>query len=51
MNMKLATYLKGVTANWQQGFGILTIDGNHVTPTAISISRGCFTVNGDTWEV
>lgn len=51
MNMKLATYLKGSTANWQQGFGILTIDGNHVTPTAVSISRGCFTVNGDTWEV
>ncbi|UJD21155.1 metallophosphoesterase [Mycobacterium phage SororFago] len=51
MNMKLATYLKGGTANWQQGFGLLTIDGNHVKPELINIDNGRFTVDGEVWKV
>ncbi|ALF00923.1 metallo-phosphoesterase [Mycobacterium phage Serenity] len=51
MSMELATYLKGGTANWQQGFGILTVDGNHVKPELVPISNGRFTVDGDVWTV
>lgn len=51
MNMKLATYLKGGTGNWQQGFGLLTVDGKHVRPELIPITGGRFTVDGVTWEV
>ena len=51
MNMRLATYLKGGTANWQQGFGLLTVDGRHVKPEAVNIDSGKFSVDGHTWEV
>jgi predicted phosphodiesterase len=51
MNMKLATYLKGATANWQQGFGLLTVEGKHVKPELIPINAGRFSVDGETWEV
>ncbi|OBJ40272.1 hypothetical protein A5630_25310 [Mycolicibacterium mucogenicum] len=51
MDMKLAQYLKQSTANWQQGFGVLTIEGKHVKPEPIPITKGRFTVDGYTWEV
>lgn len=51
MDMKLAHYLKEGTANWQQGFGILTVDGQHVKAETVPIHRGRFTVDGDVWEV
>ena len=51
MNMKLAGYLKGGTANWQQGFGILTVDGQHVKPEIVMIDKGKFSVDGETWVV
>lgn len=51
MNQKLAAYLKGGTGNWQMGFGLLTIDGSHVKPEMVPISKGRFTVDGDVWEV
>ena len=51
MNMKLATYLKGGTGNWQQGFGLLTVDGQSVKPETVPISGGKFSVDGVTWEV
>lgn len=51
MDMKLAQYLKGGTANWQQGFGLVTIDGKHVKPEIIPITGGRFSVDGSTWEV
>ncbi len=51
MNQKLAAYLKGGTGNWQQGFGLLTVDGPHVKPEAVPIVKGRFTVDGFTWEV
>lgn len=51
MNQKLAHYLKGGTGNWQHGFGLLTIDGAHVKPEVVPITKGKFTVDGRTWEV
>lgn len=51
MNMRLAQYLKGGTGNWQQGFGLLTIDGQHVKAETVPIHRGRFTVDGRTWEI
>lgn len=51
MNMKLATYLKGGTGNWQQGFAVVTIDSKHVKPELVPILNGKFTVGGDTWEI
>jgi predicted phosphodiesterase len=51
MNMKLATYLKGGTANWQQGFGLLTIEGSHVKPEIVPIDNGRFTVHGEVWSL
>lgn len=51
MNMKLAQYLKGGTGNWQQAFGLLTVDGRYVKPEVVPINKGRFTVDGHTWEV
>lgn len=51
MNMKLATYLKGGTGNWQQGFALVTIDNKHVKPELIPITNGKFTVGNNTWTV
>ncbi|RYH63732.1 MAG: hypothetical protein EON54_07510 [Alcaligenaceae bacterium] len=51
MNMKLAGYLKGGTGNWQQGFGMLTVDSSVVRPELVPILNGKFSVDGDTWEV
>lgn len=51
MNMKLAGYLKGATANWQQGFAILHIDGDHVRAETIAISSGKFVVDGNVFTV
>lgn len=51
MDMKKAQYLKGGTANWAQGFGLLTIDGQHVKPEVIPVVAGKFSVDGQTWKV
>jgi len=51
MNMKMAGYLKGATANWQQGFGILHVDGRIVRPEIVPIQGGKFTVEGVTFGV
>lgn len=51
MNMKLAQYLKGATANWQSGFGMLTVEGSHVKPELVPIIGGRFSVDGHVWEV
>jgi hypothetical protein len=44
MNFKDAKYAK--THNWQQGFGILYVDGQKVTPCAIPIDKKSFVVEG-----
>ena len=51
MNMRLAGYLKSGTANWQQGFALLTVEGNHVKPEIVPITAGRFSVHGNIWEV
>src|SRR5690606_26012396 len=51
MDMKKAQYLKGGSANWQQGFGIVHIEGTHVQATPVLISGKKFTVDGVTYNV
>jgi predicted phosphodiesterase len=51
MNMHLAQYLKGATANWQSGFGLLTVEGTHVKPELVPIVGGRFSVDGNVWSV
>lgn len=51
MNPKKATYLQGATGNWQQALGWLTIDGQHVTPTLIPVSKGKFSIEGRVFKI
>lgn len=51
MSQKMAAYLGQSTANWQLGFGLLRIDGAHVKPEIVPITKGRFTVDGHTWEI
>lgn len=51
MNMKLAGYLKGATANWQQGFGLITVANGVVKPQEIEISGGQFSVNNVVYKL
>ncbi|AEJ92060.1 metallophosphoesterase [Mycobacterium tuberculosis] len=51
MNQKLAQYLKGGTGNWQQGFGLLTVENSHVKAEPVPVHKGRFTVDGRVWEV
>jgi metallophosphoesterase superfamily enzyme len=51
MNMKNAKYLNGATGNWQQGFAVVTVDGAHVTPTLVPITKGKFSVDGVVYKV
>jgi hypothetical protein len=44
MDMKKATYAK--THNWQQGFGLLYVDGPRVTPVPVPIEKKSFVVEG-----
>jgi hypothetical protein len=43
--------LKQATGNWQMGFGLLTVEGQHVKPEMVPINQGRFTVDGFTWQV
>jgi predicted phosphodiesterase len=46
MDFKKAHYTHG-SANWQQGFGLLYVDGRNVTPVAVPVQRdGSFIVEG-----
>lgn len=50
MNYKDAKYIKGGLFNWQQGFGILYVDGNTVTPHLVPIQKdGTFVVDKKVW--
>jgi len=50
MDSKNALYIKGGLFSWQQGFGILYVDGNTVTPSIIPINKdGSFYVHGKRW--
>jgi len=46
MDFKKAHYTHG-SANWQQGFGLLYVDGRNVTPVAVPVAKdGSFVVEG-----
>ena len=46
MDFKKAHYTHG-SANWQQGFGLLYVDGRNVTPVSIPVAKdGSFIVEG-----
>lgn len=50
MDARQASYLKGGINNWQQGIGILWVDGKDVKPELIPIRRdGSFTAAGRVW--
>ena len=50
MDAKQASYLKGGISNWQQGFGLLWVDGRTVTPQLVPIAKdGSFTAMGKLW--
>ncbi len=52
MAMKKASYLKGGIGNWQQAFGMLHIEGKHVTPSLIPINNdGSFNALGKHWSI
>lgn len=48
MDMRQAKYAK--THNWQQGFGILYVDGNNVYPQPIPIEKKSFMVEGKVYS-
>jgi len=45
MDMRKAKYAK--TFNWQQGFGLLYVDGTHVAPCPIPIQKKSFDIEGE----
>lgn len=50
MNAKKASYLKAGISNWQQGIGILWVEGKTVKPELIPIRKdGTFTAAGKVW--
>jgi predicted phosphodiesterase len=50
MNLKHARYIKAGLFTWQQGFGILYVNGKTVTPHLVPIINKSFTVDGKTWQ-
>lgn len=51
MDMKKADYLKGGAGDWQQGFGVVHVDGNHVDVQLSHINGKKFTVDGRTYSI
>lgn len=46
-DMSKMPYLKTQSANWQQGFGLLYVSGDDVTPVTVPVRKdGTFTVDG-----
>jgi len=50
MDLRQATYLKAGIGNWQQGIGVLVVDGKDVTPMAVPIKDGKFYFDGQVWK-
>jgi hypothetical protein len=46
MDQRRASYLGAGYANWQQGFGLLLVDGQAVTPIPVPINSGSFWFDG-----
>lgn len=50
MDMNQAGYLKAGSGNWQQGFGVLAVDGSDITPIPVPIRNGRFYFDGKVWQ-
>jgi hypothetical protein len=50
MDYRNAKYIKAGLFTWQQGFGILKVDGSNVYPSLVPIVNNSFTVEGKTWR-
>jgi len=50
MDYRNAKYIKAGLFTWQQGFGILKVDGKTVVPQLVPIINNSFTVDGKTWR-
>jgi len=50
MNLKHAKYIKAGLFTWQQGFGILSVEGNTVIPQLVPIVNKSFIVDGKIWR-
>ena len=50
MNLKHARYIKAGLFTWQQGFGILHVDGKNVMPQMVPIVNKSFTVDGKVYK-
>lgn len=50
MDMKKALYLPGGYGNWQQGIGVLAIDGDNVTPISVPFHNGRAYFDGRTYR-
>lgn len=52
MSMRLAQYLKGGTANWQQGFAVVDVhESGHVAVQTVPISEDRFVVDGEVFAL
>jgi DNA repair exonuclease len=51
LNQHLVGYLKGATPNWQQGFGVVRVDGHHVSLQPVNVDNGKFVVDGQTFKL
>jgi predicted phosphodiesterase len=50
LNSSGALYIREKSANWQQGFALLYVEGNHVVPQLVPInSKGKFIADGKEW--
>lgn len=49
MDMRQADYLKAGDANWQSGFGLLTVSNGKTFATPVPSLKGSFTVDGVTY--
>jgi len=50
MNYDNAKYIKAGLFTWQQGFGILHVEGKTVVPQLVPIVNKSFTVEGKTFK-
>ncbi|GGM39301.1 hypothetical protein GCM10012275_07770 [Longimycelium tulufanense] len=51
MNMRSASYLKQGAGDWQQGFALLHVDGNHVKVELVPIQGRKFIAAGSTYKL
>jgi hypothetical protein len=50
MDYKHAKYIKAGLFTWNQGFGILHVEGTEVYPQLVPIVKNAFVVDGKRWS-